>query len=238
MISLTSVDFPTAFLAGLAMFFTPCTLPLIPAWLSAVAGKNGSAYLKGSEAPPGKVRLEIFAATLFFVLGFSLVFTLLGAAAGAVGSALFDHRDVLRYLGAAAMAVFGLILLGILKPKALMGDLRLPVPAGPAGFLGAFLVGTAFAAGWTPCGGPILASLLSLAANESGAARGLWLLAAFSGGLAVPFLAGSLMLGRLLPLLKGLGSRTVWVNRALGLVILVFAALLALDKITLVTPDV
>ncbi|MDR1035773.1 MAG: cytochrome c biogenesis protein CcdA [Deltaproteobacteria bacterium] len=241
MIVLQSVDFPAAFLAGLAMFFTPCTLPLIPAWLSTVAGRNSGLYLAhgdGTPSPQGRARLAVLLSTALFVLGFSAVFTLMGAAASALGDFLFGHRDIIRYLGAAVMTLFGLVLLGVLRPRALLGERRLPVPAEPAGLLGAFVVGTAFAAGWTPCGGPVLASLLSLAAAESSLQRGMGLLAVFSAGLAVPFLAGSLLLERLLPLLKGLGRHAVWVNRALGAVMLVLAALLVLDKLSLVTPDV
>jgi cytochrome c-type biogenesis protein len=238
MLAIQSVDFPAAFLAGLAMFFTPCTLPLVPAWLSTVAGDNAGSFRAGAGPGTGRKRLAVFVSTVFFVLGFSLVFTLLGAAASALGDLLFARRDVLRYLGAAVMIVFGLVLLGVVRPSFLSGERRLPVPEGTGGLLGAFLVGMAFAAGWTPCGGPILASLLSLAAVDSGEGRGLWLLAAFSAGLAVPFLAGSLLLGRLLPLLKGLGRHAVWVNRALGVAILILAALLLLDKLSLVTPSV
>jgi cytochrome c-type biogenesis protein len=240
MIVLENVDLPAAFLAGLAMFFTPCTLPLIPAWLSTVAGPNSGMYLAkgGAEAPRRRARLAVLLSTVLFVLGFSAVFTLLGAAASALGDFLFENRDVIRYAGAAVMTVFGLVLLGVLRPRALMGERRLPVPREPAGLFGAFLVGTAFAAGWTPCGGPVLASLLSLAAAESSLYRGMWLLAVFSAGLAVPFLAGSLLLEKLLPLLKGLGRHAVWVNRALGAVMLALAALLVLDKLSLVTPDV
>ncbi|MDR3155387.1 MAG: cytochrome c biogenesis CcdA family protein [Deltaproteobacteria bacterium] len=242
MLVFQSVDFPAAFLAGLGMFFTPCTLPLIPAWLSTVAGRNSALYLQGGDGPRpegagARARLEVFSATLAFTFGFSLIFTLLGAAASAAGGFLYAHSDVLRWVGAAAMTVFGLMLLGVIRPKALLGERRLPLPEEPAGLLGAFLVGMAFAAGWTPCGGPVLASLLLLASAGSGAARGLALLAVFSAGLAVPFLAGSLLLGKLLPLLKGLGRRAVWVNRALGILILALAVLLALDRLHLITPD-
>ncbi|MDR2611561.1 MAG: cytochrome c biogenesis protein CcdA [Deltaproteobacteria bacterium] len=237
MIAIQSVDLPASFLAGLAMFFTPCTLPLVPAWLSTVAGDNAAAFRAGGGAWTGRARVAVFASTVFFVLGFSLVFTLLGAAASALGDFLFTNREVLRYLGAAVMIVFGLVLLGVIRPSFLAGERRLPVPEGSGGLCGAFLVGMAFAAGWTPCGGPVLASLLSLAAVDSGDGRGIWLLAVFSSGLAVPFLAGSLLLGRLLPLLKGLGRHTVWVNRAMGASILALAALLILDKLALVTPD-
>ncbi|MDR1081179.1 MAG: cytochrome c biogenesis protein CcdA [Deltaproteobacteria bacterium] len=241
MIVLHNVDFTAAFLAGLAMFFTPCTLPLIPGWLSTVAGRNSGMYLPsgdGASGPGGRARLAVLLSTVLFVLGFSAVFTLMGAAASALGTLLFEHAAVIRYLGAAVMAFFGLVLLGAVRPRALLGERRLPIPREPAGLLGAFLVGTAFAAGWTPCGGPVLASLFALAGNEPSLQRGMGLLAVFSAGLAVPFLVGSLMLGKLLPLLKGLGRRAVWVNRALGAAMLILAALLVLDKLSLVTPDV
>ncbi|MDR1164383.1 MAG: cytochrome c biogenesis protein CcdA [Deltaproteobacteria bacterium] len=236
MLILGNVDFGAAFLAGLALFFTPCSLPLIPAWLATLTGR-GPAEILGSSAPSGRVRREFLFSTLFFVLGFSLVFTLMGAAASYLGDFLFRQKDFLRYLGALTLFFFSLILLGVISPQKYLGARGLKIAWRRAGFAGAFVVGVAFAAGWTPCGGPILASLLALAATRESVARGAELLFIFSLGLALPFLVFSLFLGRILPYLKKIGRYGVWLNRALGLLVLALAALLFLDKIRLITPD-
>jgi cytochrome c-type biogenesis protein len=227
------VGFPAAFLAGLLTFFTPCVLPLIPAWLALVTGREYG-DLKARE-PGLALRARVLASTILFVLGFSLVFVSLGAAASALGDYLYRHAGWLRYLGSAVMAVFGLYLLGLLNPAFFLKERRFRLEKRPAGLFGALLVGMAFAAGWTPCVGPVLGSLLSLAASAKGLHRGTELLAVFSLGLSLPFLAIALMWGRILPRLSGWGSRAVWISRALGLMMLALAALLAADKLSLLT---
>jgi cytochrome c-type biogenesis protein len=237
MIILQNVDMLGAFLAGLAMFFTPCTLPLIPAWLSSLSGRGYGEILAAEARPGGGLRLKVFFSTIFFALGFSLVFTLMGAAASALGDFIVRQSHVLRYVGALVMIIFGLILLGVIKPGKLLEGKRLKIPEVPYGFFGAFLVGVAFAAGWTPCSGPVLASLLALAATRESVIRGMELLGVFSLGLAIPFLALSLLLGKLLPYFKKIGPRAVWVSRFLGVCVIVLAVLLFFDKIHLITPQ-
>ncbi|MDR2460720.1 MAG: cytochrome c biogenesis protein CcdA [Deltaproteobacteria bacterium] len=237
MIVLQNVDSLAALVAGLAMFFTPCTLPLLPAWLSTVYGNTATAYLAQNAKVEKTQRLKIIIATLFFVLGFSLVFTLLGLAASSAGEFLLDNRDLLRYLGGAAMIVFGLALLGVISPWKLFGEKHLKLPESPLGMLGAFLVGVAFAAGWTPCSGPVLASILALAATSRSMVKGLELLGLFSLGLAIPFLVLSLLLGKLYPLFKKMGPYTVWVSRFLGVSFIILAILLLFDQLAFITPD-
>ncbi|MDR2350260.1 MAG: cytochrome c biogenesis protein CcdA [Deltaproteobacteria bacterium] len=238
MIVLQNAGILGAFAAGLAMFFTPCTLPLIPAWISTFGGAEFGEMLAADAKPRKSLRFKVFLRTVFFVSGFGLVFTFMGAAATALGDFLLGKSDVLRYVGAFAMTIFGLSLLGVIKPWRLFGEKRLKVPELPAGLLGAFLVGIAFAAGWTPCSGPVLASMLALAATRDGVLKGMELLGFFSLGLAVPFLVLSLLLGKLFPLFKKIGPRAVWASRFLGVCVLVLAFLLLTDKIGLITPQV
>ncbi|MDR2353444.1 MAG: cytochrome c biogenesis protein CcdA [Deltaproteobacteria bacterium] len=238
MIILGNVGFGAAFLAGLAIFFSPCTLPLIPAWLATFTGREYGEIFAKEARPSFHTRFQVFESTLFFVLGFGILFTLMGAAASAIGDFLFLHRDIFRYIGAVVLFIMGLILLGILQPKKLLQERRLNLPMVTANPIGAFLVGIAFAAGWTPCGGPLLGSMLSLAAFEESVIRGSMLLACFSGGIALPFLILSLFLNKLYPFLKKLGSFSFWFSRVLGVLVVALAILLLLDKINLITPDV
>jgi cytochrome c-type biogenesis protein len=231
-----NVDLLSAFLAGLAMFVSPCSLPLLPGWLVAVTGREYGELLGAGAGPGGALRARVFLSTLFFVLGFTTVFTILGAAAGAVGDFLYDHAFLLRIVGGATMALFALALMGVVRPRAFLGERRLRLPGDPVGFLGAFLIGVAFAAGWTPCSGPILASILSLAATGHGL-RGVRLLLSFSLGLALPFLLISLFLSRALGWARGLGRHWSIVSKVLGVLFLALAALLIMGKLSLVTPD-
>jgi cytochrome c-type biogenesis protein len=237
MIIFQNVDILGAFIAGLAMFFTPCTLPLIPAWLSTLSGADYGDILGAESKPKKSLRIKVFVSTVFFAMGFSLVFTLMGAAATTLGDFLIRQANILRYIGAIVMIFFGLVLIGIIKPWKLLSEKRLKVPEVPFGLLGAFLVGVAFAAGWTPCSGPVLASLLALAATRESVLRGMELLSVFSLGLALPFLVLSLLLGRVIPYFKKIGPYTVWVSRFLGVCVLCLAILLLLDKISFITPQ-
>ncbi|MDR2340299.1 MAG: cytochrome c biogenesis protein CcdA [Deltaproteobacteria bacterium] len=226
----------TAFLAGIAMFFSPCTLPLLPGWLAAVTGRDYREFLGEGDGPGGAVRLHVLASTLCFVLGFTLVFTLLGAAASVVGDFLYRHAFALRLIGGLVMILFALVLLGVLKPKAMLKERRLALAGERAGYLGAFLIGIAFAAGWTPCSGPILASIMSLAMTEKGF-HGVRLLLVFSAGLALPFLVVSLFLASVLGWAKRIGPHWTLISRVLGVLFLILAVLLISGKLSLVTPD-
>ncbi|MDR1051161.1 MAG: cytochrome c biogenesis protein CcdA [Deltaproteobacteria bacterium] len=227
-----NVDALAAFLAGLLTFFTPCTLPLLPGWLALVAGLGHGEVLSPDYKPALSKRLGVLLSTILFVVGFSAVFISMGAAASALGDFLWEHQRTLRWLGAALMALFALVLLGAVKPPALMTEKRLHFSSRPLGLLGALLVGMAFAAGWTPCSGPVLAALLSLAATERNLARGTELLIYFSAGLGLPFVALSLMWSTLLPKLRRLSKYSVWAGRVLGVMLLFLAVLVFLDKLS------
>lgn len=185
-----------AFYAGVLSFFSPCVLPLIPSYLTYISGLS---FGQLSEAHPGaKVRLTILAHSLVFIAGFSLVFITLGALAGLASATFQGHlREGLIWIqkvGGVLIFLFGIHLSGIFHFGVLLGEHRFQLRNKPSGFIGTLIVGIAFAAGWTPCIGPILGTILAIAASSSGGAgRGVLLLAVYSAGLGVPFMvAGGL----------------------------------------------
>lgn len=177
-----------AFAGGLLSFLSPCVLPLVPSYLGFITGFT-------LDEMTGRRRLALIHA-LLFVVGFSLVFVLLGASATALGTALKVYRDWIQRIGGLLIILFGLYCLGLLRLDFLGQERRLHLEQKPVGFLGSVLVGMAFGAGWSPCIGPILAGILSLAATEADLSRGVGLLVAYSAGLAVPFLAAALAVER------------------------------------------
>lgn len=216
------ITFGAAFIAGLLTFFTPCILPLIPAWLTLVTGLS----FDEMAATEKRGFIKIFPPTVFFVLGFSLVFCALGAAAGGLGAFFKNYDHLLRYAAGLFLLFFGLYLTGIISPKCLLKEHRASLRKRPAlGYLGSLIVGMAFAAGWTPCVGPVLTAILALAAFEQSADAGFKLLLLFSGGLALPFLVFSLLWGSALHFMARLRPVVARVNTFLGILMILMAAL-------------
>jgi cytochrome c-type biogenesis protein len=174
-----------ALLAGMLSFLSPCVLPLVPPYLVYLTGTSLERFAD-AQAEPRARRQTMFAAVLF-VLGFSTVFVALGASASAVGAALRAYSYVLGKLAGLAIILMGLHFLGVTRIALLMQERRLPMPK-PVGLWGAYLMGLAFAFGWTPCIGPILGTILAIAESESTVGRGAALLAVYSLGLGIPFL--------------------------------------------------
>ena len=187
-----------AFAAGVLSFISPCVLPLIPGYLSFVSGVTLDEMRgAGTGAPPAPgVRRRAVIMSLAFVLGFSLVFIGLGASATAIGSVLMDHLSLLGKIAGVVIILFGLHMMGILKIGLLYSEKRMQTSGKPAGFFGAMLVGIAFAFGWTPCIGPILAAILAVAATQESVGEGVKLLAVYSAGLGVPFVATALAINK------------------------------------------
>ena len=187
-----------AFLAGLVSFVSPCVLPLMPAYLSFLTGSTLD-ELRGDL--PLHARLAAIAHAAAFIGGFTLVFVLLGASATAVGAALRENQVVVARIGGVIVIVLGLQMMGALRLKFLAMDTRFQVQTARRSYWASALVGLAFAAGWSPCIGPILAGILTLASQEHGVWQGAWLLFVYSMGLAVPFMATAAAVGVLLPVL-------------------------------------
>lgn len=178
-----------AVLAGLVSFLSPCVLPLVPPYLAYV---SGMAVGTGEGELDAAARRRIFLAAFAFVLGFMTVFVAMGATASAIGGALNAYFDYLAPVAGVLILGLGLHFLGVFKIFALYRDFRFQVERKPAGLLGAYVIGLAFAFGWTPCVGPVLAAILLVAGTEETAQRGALLLGAYAAGIGVPFLGAAL----------------------------------------------
>lgn len=185
----SDVSFLAALVAGLVSFLSPCVLPLVPPYLVYLAGT--SLERLADREPEPRVKVETVVAALLFVLGFSTVFVALGASASVVGAALRAYSDVLGTIAGIAIIVMGLHFLGITRLALLMREKRAEIPK-PVGLWGAYVMGLAFAFGWTPCIGPILAAILAVAASEATIAKGAGLLAVYSLGLGIPFVLAAI----------------------------------------------
>ena len=184
----------TAFFAGLVSFLSPCVLPLVPGYVSLISG----ATVEQLQAGDRKLMKTVMLHSVMFILGFTIVFVTLGAAASGLGQLAHQYKKYLTWAAGVIIIIFGLHLTGIFKIKALYADKRLHSVQGGKSPIGAFVVGFAFAFGWTPCIGPILGSILGLAANSGTLGKGVLLLWVYSLGLAVPFLVTSLGVDRFL----------------------------------------
>lgn len=183
-----------AFIAGLASFLSPCVLPLVPGYVSLISG----ASVEELQVKDSKLLRTVLLHSVMFILGFTLVFVTLGAVATSVGQLVHEYKKYLTWAAGVVIIVFGLHLTGVFKIKALYADKRLHSVQGKKSPIGSFVVGFAFAFGWTPCIGPVLAGILGLATNEESVRKGILLLWVYSLGLAVPFLLTSLVMDRFL----------------------------------------
>jgi cytochrome c-type biogenesis protein len=187
-----------AFVAGLLSFLSPCVLPLIPSYITYITGLSFAELQE--EHPTHKVRKLTILHSLLFIAGFTTVFVLMGASATMIGGFLMDHKTAIRRVGGVLIMIFGIHVTGIFDIGILLGEKRVTIHQKPAGYFGSFLVGLAFAAGWTPCIGPILASILLVAATDGTIGKGIILLLSYSMGLAIPFFLSSFALHRFLVL--------------------------------------
>jgi cytochrome c-type biogenesis protein len=213
-----------AFAAGLLSFLSPCVLPLVPSYVG---------FLTGMTLPELSDRRRVAALhALLFVLGFSLVFVLLGASATALGGALKYYQTWIARIGGVLVILFGLVCLGLVRIGALDQERRLQFQHKPVGYLGSALVGMAFGAGWTPCIGPVLGAILSLAATSDSVSRGMLLLGVYSAGLAVPFLLAAVAVESFLGWFQRFRQYLPWVMRVSGILLVVVGLLMVTGQFT------
>jgi cytochrome c-type biogenesis protein len=213
-----------AFAAGLLSFLSPCVLPLVPSYIG---------FLTGMSLPEvGARRRVALTHAALFIAGFSLVFVLLGASATALGRALNHYQVWLQRIGGLLIIGFGLVCLGAIRFGWMGQERRVQLEVKPVGYLGSALVGMAFAAGWTPCIGPVLGGILGLAATSEDVSRGMLLLAVYSAGLAVPFLVAAWAIESFLEWFQRFRRFLPWVMRASGALLVFVGALLVSGQFT------
>lgn len=223
--STASVGLLIAFSAGLLSFLSPCVLPLIPSYITFITG------MSLEEVQTSRRTTMIHA--LLFIAGFTLIFMAMGATATAVGGLLAHYRDWVARIGGVLIIAFGLYLLGVLPVQLLTREHRVHLANKPVGYLGTVVVGLAFGAGWTPCIGPILGSILIYSGSTGDMPRGLGLLFGYSMGLAVPFLIAALAIGSFMEWFQRFRPAMVWMSRAGGLLLIAIGLLLVTNYFTI-----
>lgn len=216
-----------AFAAGLVSFVSPCVLPLVPSYLTFITGIS-------LEDVQSSRRFALLHAVLF-VIGFSIVFVTMGVAASALGRLLLVNRVWVARVGGVVIILFGLYLTGLFNLPILGRDTRVHLRNKPLGYFGTVIVGMAFGAGWSPCLGPILGSILTFAATSGDAARGAVLLSAYSLGLAVPFLISAVALEELIGFAQRNRARLAWLTKASGVLLILVGLLLVSGYLTVLT---
>jgi cytochrome c-type biogenesis protein len=221
-----------AIAAGLLSFFSPCILPLVPSYFTFITGLSLE-DLTGSQTTA--VHRKIILSTLAFVLGFSTVFVFLGASASYLSGLILEAKTFLRIAGGVLIILLGLHLLGILRVRALLFEKRVNINRKPLHFFGVFLIGMAFGAGWSPCIGPLLGTILILAGSQENVGRGIMLLSLYSAGLAVPFLFLSIFINFLIRFVRRTAKMVRYFNYVAGVLLIMTGLLLITDKLRLLS---
>jgi cytochrome c-type biogenesis protein len=237
-----NVTLLAAFGAGLLSFISPCVLPLIPGYLSYISGLSldemrGTPIVAGGGAVAvarAGARRQVVISSLAFIIGFTLVFVALGAAASAIGQFVLQRQEIFSRIAGAVIIIFGLHTMGVLRIEWLYQEKRVQTSRRPAGVLGAGLVGVAFAFGWTPCLGPILAGILALAGSQETVGEGVRLLAVYSLGLGVPFMATAMMIDRFIAAKGRIGRHYHTIELVSGALLVVIGMLIFTNRFTVI----
>lgn len=217
-----SLSLSLAFIAGIASFLSPCVFSLVPAYIGYLGGRSAASATRGVSN-----RFLTLSHGIAFVLGFSAVFITLGLATSAIGGLLFDLRSWLARIGGLVVIFFGLHMTGILRIPFLEYDLRMQnTPNQGRGYLASFLMGVFFSAGWSPCVGPVLGAILTLSLSGGSIAQGAGLLAAYSAGLAIPFLIASTQIGLVTEAVRKHGKIMRYVEIAMGVILIIVGVML------------
>lgn len=227
------ISFPFAFLAGVLSFLSPCVLPLLPSYVSFITGISFEDLTGGVDRK--RIRYLTITNSLAFISGFSAVFIALGISSSAIGRFLFEYLDLIRIIGGILVIIFGLFIAGFLKLNFLMRDKKIHLAGKPAGYVGTFIIGMTFAAGWSPCIGPILGTILLYASSKGSAGYGLKLLTVYSLGLASPFFVSALAINSFLSYSKKFVRYMRVIMITSGLLLVVFGIMLLTDRIRYLT---
>lgn len=225
-----TVPYPAAFLAGLFSFFSPCILPLIPAYFTFITGFTLE-ELTGN--PDAAVKKRVLFSTGVYILGFSFVFILMGASASYLGGFIYNYRNYIRIVGGIVIVILGIHLTGLIRIRHLELEKRVHLKRKPLYFGGTFVVGMAFAAGWSPCIGPLLGSILIIASNQETVWQGIVLLGVYSAGLAIPFIIISIFINLMFIFLARIAKPMKYLNLAAGILLILAGLSLMANKINL-----
>ena len=231
--SIPQISLIAAFSAGLLSFVSPCVLPLVPSYISYITGLSVEQLTDANER--AKFKKAIVANALLFIGGFSAVFIAFGASASLLGQVMIMYQDVIRRIGGVLIVIFGLYLLGILNLNFLKVEHRYQFRNRPAGYLGSFLVGVAFAAGWTPCVGPVLGSILLYASTTDSLLNGVVLLTCYSLGLGLPLFLTALGVDRFLAYFKEVRAYLWGVSTVSGVLLVVVGVMIYANSLTMIT---
>jgi cytochrome c-type biogenesis protein len=227
-----SVSYSAALLAGLLSFFSPCILPLIPAYFTFITGFSLEEL---TESNNEEIRKKVVLSTVAYVCGFSIVFILLGASASFLGSFMQKYSNHIRIGGGVLIILLGIHLTGLIRFAKLDVERRVHLHKKPLHFFGTFLVGMAFAAGWSPCIGPLLGSILIIAGSQDTVTEGILLLATYSAGMALPFLLMSAFIHLILNFVRSANKALRYLTPAAGILLIVVGLVLITDKLYLFT---
>lgn len=228
-----NVSYIVAFVAGFLTFLSPCLFPIIPSFIAYIAGVSfGDLHDSGKK---GETLKKTMLHSLLFIIGFSLIFILLGLTATFIGKALFRYEKAIRIGGGILIVFFGLYLTGVLKLDFLVKERRFKVSAKRASYLGSFLIGLTFAAAWTPCAGPILGSILVLAGTRGSAVEGAKLLSAYSLGIAVPFFLAGLLIDYFLESFNKLKKFIAAINIIGGVFLIIVGILVMTNYLAIIS---
>ncbi|MCG3204687.1 MAG: Protein DipZ [Elusimicrobia bacterium] len=221
-----------AFTAGFISFLSPCVLPLIPSYVGFITGMSFADLT--NEANRDKALRVTIVNSLLFIGGFSLVFVALGATATAVGSALNQYQNIIRIVGGILVVILGIHFTGLINIKFLQIEKRVHLQSRPVGYLGAVLIGMAFAAGWTPCIGPILGSILMVAATEAEIWKGVTMLSFYSLGFGLPFFISAVLLNRFLTTYRKFNRYIPMIVVASGVLLIIIGLLIMTNNLSMV----
>lgn len=227
-----AISYPAAFTAGLLSFLSPCVLPLIPAYFTFITGYSLEELTESRNA---EIRKKVFLSTILFVSGFSLVFILMGASASYLGGLIYNYRELIRIIGGVFIIILGVHLTGIIRIRGLDFEKRINVEKKPLHFFGIFIVGMAFGAGWSPCIGPLLGSIIIIAGSQETVWQGIILLAIYSAGLAIPFIIMSVFINFLLIFIKKASRVLRYINTVAGILLIIVGLILVTNKLYVLT---
>jgi cytochrome c-type biogenesis protein len=226
-----TVSYSAAFIAGLLSFLSPCVLPLIPAYFSFITGFSIDQLLDRQNS---NIRKKVFLSTMAFVCGFSFVFIVMGASASYLGGFIDAYKDYIRIIGGVIIIVLGIHMTGWIQIRSLNVDRRVHVQNKPIHFMGTFIIGMAFAAGWSPCIGPLLGAILVIASSKDTVWQGIQLLALYSAGMAIPFILISIFINFLLEFLHRANRVIQYINRVAGILLILVGIFLLTDSFALI----